>query len=335
MSLIWPIMLIALAVVPLLAGLYFQLLERRAASLAQMGTMRLQGAGAAAGLAAGPRIGRRRHVPPAIFLGAITLLVFSLSRPAVAFGLPHREGTVILAFDVSSSMKADDLKPTRMDAAKDAAATFVDQQPSTIRIGIVAFSDTGLIVQQPTNVKADVLAAIKRLSPQGATSVGDGIFTSLKAISDKPIVLDDAAIQGDLTGVDIGYFGWATVVLLSDGENTSRSDPLVMAQLAANAGVRVSPIGIGSTDGTVVELDGYSVATALDEPLLQKIADTTGGTYYHAADQAELKKVYGSIDLHLAAHGEETEVTSLIAAAALVLLMVGGGLSMRWFGRVP
>ncbi|MEX2228127.1 MAG: VWA domain-containing protein [Dehalococcoidia bacterium] len=329
MSFIWPPMLLSLLLVPILAIAYLRLMGRRAAAGSRLGTTRLTEG------ASGRRVGAHRHLPPAIFLVATALLLAALARPTVVLALPHMEGTVILAFDVSTSMLADDLKPSRMDAAKRAAGIFVGGQPSTIQIGVVAFSDGALIVQQPTTVQVDVLAAIDRLAPQGGTSLGEGMFASLSAIAGRPIVIDPEASEEDLFALDIGYFGSAVIVLLSDGEHTSRSDPISVAQLAANAGVRVLPIGIGSADGTTLEIEGYRVATALNEPLLSAIATVTDGAYFRAADEAELAAVYEAIDLRLAIDGEEVEVTALVAAAAMLLLVVGAGLTMRWFGRVP
>jgi Ca-activated chloride channel family protein len=328
MAFSWPLLLLGLAVVPVLAAAYLWMLKQRAARTAELGTMGLAQTGS------GRRLGRRRHIPPAIFLAAIALLLAALARPKVT-GLPHREGTVILAFDVSSSMRADDLKPSRMAAAKDAAVAFVQNQPSTIKVGVVAFGDGGLVVQRPSSVKSEVEAAIERLSPEGGTSLGEGIMTSLGAIAGKPIVLDQAALDGDLESVDIGYFGSAVIVLLSDGENTARFDPQTAAQIAGNAGVRVFPIGIGRPGGTTVEIDGYRIATSLNEPLLQEIARTTSATYFVAADAGALVKIYDTIDLRLTVEGESMEVTSLAAAVAVLMLVAGGGLTMRWFGRVP
>ena len=324
----WPMMFLSLLLVPVLAVAYVALVRRRAAEMAGLGTM-----GIAQSSARKP-LGWRRHVPPAIFLVAVALLLASLSRPQVG-GLPRREGTVILAFDVSSSMRADDVKPTRMEAAKAAARSFVDKQPSTIQIGLAAFGDGGITVQRPTTVKQDIVAAINRLTPEGGTSLGDGMIASLEAVTGKPIVLSEAALAGNLDGVDIGYFGSAAVVLLSDGENTSRFDPLIVAQLATNAGVRVFPIGLGSAKGATVEIDGYQVATALNEELLQEIAKVTTGTYYAAEDASGLAKVYDTIDLKLTVKGEPREVTSLAAAGAIALMLVGAAFSIRWLGRVP
>jgi Ca-activated chloride channel family protein len=327
MSFTWPLMLLSLSLVPALAAVYLLVIDRRDAQIAQSG-MRL------ADTSSGRRVSRR-HVPPLIFLAAIALLLTALARPTVVVAVPHMEGTVILAFDVSTSMVADDLQPSRIEAAKEAASAFVRAQPSTVEIGVVAFSDGALVVQQPTAVQADILAAIDRLAPQGGTSLSEGMFASLGAISGKPLALTDGASEDDLLSLDIGYFGSAVIVLLSDGEHTSRSNPLDVAQLAAGAGVRVFPIGVGSPGGTTVEIDGYHIATALNEPLLSEIADVTSGEYFRAEDDEQLAAVYEEIDLKLTLEGEETEVTALLAGGAMLLMLVGAALTIRWFGRVP
>jgi Ca-activated chloride channel family protein len=330
MSFIWPTMLFSLLVVPLLLAGYVFLLKRRARQTAALGSMGLFQTGT------GQKLDRRRHLPFVLFMLAITLLLVGFARPELPVELPRVEGTVILAFDVSNSMIADDLEPNRMEAAKEAARNFVENQPPTVQVGIVAFSNGGLVVQQPTNITADLLAAIDRLTPQGATSLGQGIFTSLSAIRGEAIEIDEEALEAeDLQDVDIGYYGSAVIVMLSDGEDTTGIDPLQVSQLAANAGVRVFPIGIGSPEGTVVELDGFSVATVLDERILQEIAGLTNGEYFYAEDTADLESIYDDIDLQLTIRGEKMEVTSIIAGIGLVLFLIGGGLSMLWFGRVP
>ncbi len=328
MSFVWPKLLVLLALAPTFVVGYVLLQRRRTARAAAL---------AAQGFvpsAATRRKRRLRHVPFALFLLALTLMLFALARPQMNLTLPKREGTVILAFDVSNSMIATDLQPTRMDAAKAAAKAFVDKQPTSIKIGVVAFSDGGLVTQAPTNVAGDVIAAIDRLKPQGATSLGKGIFTALNAIAGKPIAIDTEATAGNLDNVDIGYFGSASVILLSDGENTQNPDPVEIAKLAAVAGVHIYPIGIGSPDGTVVELDGFSLATKLDEALLTQIADVTDGTYYHAEDAASLSKVYDKIDLKFTRSTQRTEVTGVATGLGAMLFFVGGALSLVWFGRL-
>jgi Ca-activated chloride channel family protein len=261
-------------------------------------------------------------------------VAFALARPTVSLALPAREGTVVLAFDVSNSMRADDVEPTRLAAAKAAATAFVEQQPNTIRIGVVAFGDTALTVLRPTDVRKEVLAAIDRLSVSGGTSLGQGIYTALSTIAGKPLEIDEQALERDDGEIEIGYFGSSAIVLLSDGENTTEPDPLALAELASTAGVRVHTIGLGTSEGTVVEVDGFSVATALDEELLGEIAEVTDATYDAAADADELADVYGSIDLELKRVEEPREVTALFAAGGGLLLVVGSLLSIAWFGRV-
>ena len=328
MSFASPSLFVALLFVPALIAGYVALQRRRVKRLADLAAQAL------VPVASTRRAGARRHIPFALLVLAATLALLSLTRPMMNLSIPHREGTVILAFDVSNSMLATDLKPTRLDAAKAAAKKFVARQPSTIKIGVVAFSDSGLTAQVPTNVPGDVVAAIDRLSPQGGTSVAAGIFTSLNAIAGKPIALPPEAANGNLDHVNVGYFGNAAIVLLSDGENTSRTDPLEVAKLASVAGVHVYPIGIGSPQGTVVTIDGFNIATALDEQELTDIASVTNGKYFLAQDSTSLASIYGSIKLKFVSHGQDTEVTGLFAGAAAVLLIVGASLSMLWYVRV-
>jgi Ca-activated chloride channel family protein len=327
MSFEWPILLLSLLAVPVLVIAYRAQLRRRDQRRAQLAA---EGLVAAAAL----RPDRWRHVAPLLLLAALTLLLASLARPAATVAEPRREGTVILAFDVSTSMAAKDLSPTRLDAAKAAARTFVAKQPSTIRLGVVAFGDSAVISQQPTNDRTQVLAAIDRLAPQGGTALGRGIVSAISAIAGKPISVDETGQDGTAGGDDLGYYGSAAVVLLSDGENTTEPDPLVLAELASTAGVRIYPIGLGSPQGTVLEVDGFQVATRLDEATLRQIADTTDGTYYAASDTAALSKVYSAINLTWTARTERREITSWFAAVAAALLLLGTGVSVIRSGRV-
>ena len=329
MSLDSPWMLLCLVVVPLLVVAYVGLLRRRSRR-----AERLASEGLVASTASRRGLRWRRHVPFGLFAAAIVLVCVGLARPTMSFALPQREGTVILAFDVSNSMRADDLEPTRLAAAKAAATAFAERQPSTIRMGIVAFGESAVTVLRPTNVQDEVVAAIKRLTPGGGTSLGQGLFTSLGTIAGKPLQIDPAALEEEGGEVDIGFFGSSAIVLLSDGENTSRPDPLRLAELASSAGVRVHAIGIGTPEGSVVEIDGFSVATALDEEQLTAIAEVTDGTYNRAGDAASLERIYESIDLELASVERRREVTALFAAGGGLLLAVGSLLSIAWFGRV-
>jgi Ca-activated chloride channel family protein len=334
MSFAWPFaLLLPVLAVPLLVAGYRDLLRHRAGRRAQLEALGLVPTGTTGTTGTGRPRDRRRHVVPALFLAALTLLLVSLARPQATIAEPRREGTVVLAFDTSGSMAADDLQPSRMEAAKAAARTFVERQPATIRIGVVAFGESGLITRQPTTDRTQVLHAIDRLSPTGGTALGRGIQTSLSAIAGRTVRLDDPEAAGG-DGSDVGYYGSSAVVLLSDGENTDGPDPQEAADLASTAGVKIYPIGLGSPAGTVVELDGFQVATALDEAMLRQIATTTNGEYFNAADESQLQKVYGALDLAWTVEGRRTEVTALLAAAAALLLVLGAGLSVLWYGRV-
>ena len=328
MSLGSPWMLIALVCVPALVLAYAWTLRQRAERSARLASEGLVETSASV------RVRWRRHIPFALFAAALALVCFALARPALSLALPERQGTVILAFDVSNSMRADDLEPTRIQAAKQAATAFVERQPRTIRIGIVTFGDGAVTALRPTKAKAAVLAAIKRLSVGGGTSLGQGLYTSLETIAGKPLTIDESALERDDGAVDIGFFGSSAIVLLSDGENTSELDPLRIAEVASTAGVRVHAIGVGTEEGTVVEIEGFSIATALDEALLTEIAEVTDGSYQQAADATALERIYESIDLELKRVDERREVTALFAGASGLLLALGSVLSIAWFGRV-
>lgn len=323
-----PWALLALVLIPAIVASYVSSARHRSRRAATLATQGLVTTSSSA------RLGRRRHIPFALFALALTALVIGLARPQTNLTTPRREGTVIMAFDVSNSMAADDLEPSRIEAAKIAARAFVEQQPSSIRIGVVAFGDGAVLVQQPTNTPEDVIAAIDRLSVEGGTSLGQGLFAALTAIAGKPLNIDEAALESDLGQVDIGYFGSSTIVLLSDGENNGEPDPLVVAQIASVAGVHIHAIGIGTPEGTVVDIGGFNVATALDAELLSQVATVTDGHYYEAANAAELAKVYNDIDLDFKTVTEHTEVTALFTAGAALLLVLGALLSVFWFGRV-
>ena len=328
MSLRSPWMLVFLACVPVLVLAYAVAMRARAERAARLASEGL------VPTSAGRRARWRRHVPFALFATAIALICFALARPTVSLALPERQGTVILTFDVSNSMRAGDIEPTRIAAAKAAAVAFAKRQPSSVRIGVVAFADSAVTVLRPTNVTADVIAAIKRLSVGGGTSLGQGILTSLDAIAGKKLTIDASALESDAGSVKIGFFGSSTIVLLSDGENTSGPDPLSLAQVASTAGVRIHTIGLGTTQGTVVQIDGFSVATALDEDLLKKIAQVTDGTYDQATDARALAQIYKSIHLELKTVKKPREATALFASAGGLLLVLGSALSLAWFGRV-
>ncbi|MFZ1287596.1 MAG: VWA domain-containing protein, partial [Candidatus Phosphoribacter sp.] len=246
----------------------------------------------------------------------------------------RREGTVVLAVDTSTSMTAADLAPTRIEAARAAAKAFVAQAPGSIRIGVVSFGGGAVVLQAPTTVREDVVAAVDRLVPQGGTSIGQGIFAALQSITGGTLRLTEEQLGGDLDEVDIGYYGSSVLVMFTDGEDTSRLDPLRLAELAGTAGVRIHTVGLGDPQGTTVTVDGFTVATRLDEQLLRDVSETTGGSYFAAPDEAALAAVYGGIDLQWTAEPARTELTALVAVLGLVLLVAGAGTGIVRTGRV-
>jgi Ca-activated chloride channel family protein len=334
MSFIWPTMLFSLLTVPVLVALYVRNQRRRQQIAARYGSMGFVQA------SSGPALGRRRHVPALLFLAGLTILLMALARPQAVVSLPRLQGTVVLAFDVSGSMAATDMEPSRMEAAKAAATEFVLRQPSTVRIGVVAFSDGGLPVLAPTNNQDEILAAIARMGPERGTSLGQGILLAVESVFAKdgaPPIYSNLTPEPTATPepVPAGSYGSAAIVMLTDGENTAPPDPFEAAQVAADRGVRIYPIGIGSSEGAVLEVEGFQVFTRLDEGTLQGIAALTEGSYFNAVDEEELSSVYAALEPQLTIEADPLEVTSLFAGLSILLLTIGGALSMLWFGRVP
>jgi Ca-activated chloride channel family protein len=266
-------------------------------------------------------------------------MTFALARPQSTVNLPRVEGTVILVFDVSGSMSANDIQPTRMEAARSAALGFVDRQPSTVQVGIVAFSDGGLSVMPPTNEKADIIAAINRLSPQRGTSLASGIHSGLELISrstgQQGELSDSAASATPVPAAPAVGGPSGVIVLLTDGENNMSPDPFEAAQSASAANVRIDTIGIGSPQGVTLEINGYVVHTQLDEETLQQISRISGGTYFNARNEEDLRRIYEGIHPRLVMKEEDIEVTSLFTGLGMLLLLLGGALSLLWFGRAP
>ena len=336
MSFIWPTLLLMLLSVPLLVLFYIFLQGRRRRFAARYGSLGLVNDNAGSG------IGMRRHIPALIFLAGITILLFSLARPQATVSVPKIEGTVMLTFDVSGSMAAEDLQPTRMEAAKLAARQFVEQQPSGISIGVVVFSDGGISVQPPTDNREETLTTIDRLVPRRGTSIGNGILVALNTIAvdagDPPILnTNDLSEDPAVAPVEApqGWYPSAVIVLFTDGENNQEPDPTMAAEVAADLGVRVYTVGIGTPAGTTIEVEGMTVHTSLDEAMLQFIAFETGGMYYNAGNENELDRIYNDLEPKLSIKPEEMEMTSIFAGLGMIIFLLGGMLSLLWFGHVP
>jgi Ca-activated chloride channel homolog len=334
MSFVWPTLLISLIFVPVLLYVYFRMQRRRkdlAAKFGALGVIRD---------AKGRGPGTYQHLPPMMFLGGIAILLVSMARPQATISIPRLEGTVVLTFDISGSMAATDLQPTRMEAAKAAASQFVKNQPSSVLIGVVAFSDGGISVQPPTANREETLATIERLVPRRGTSIGNGILVALNTIviqnGGQSILQSNP--QDDTQEALPQPQGWypsSVVVLLSDGENNQDPDPLAAADLAADLGVRIYTVGIGSPQGVDLEVEGFTVHTQLDEQMLNAVSMVSGGQYYNAANEDDLFRIYNDLEPKLSLKREDMEITFLFAALGMLVFLIGGALSMFWFGRVP
>ena len=330
MSFIWPWVLVSLLALPVCVYVYHLLQQKRGRDAASLGTLGIMGEGAARH--AGP--GWRRHVPPIVLLVGVALLAIASARPEIEIPFPRMEGTVLLTFDVSASMAADDVEPTRMDVAKQVGRTLVEQRPESAKIGVVAFGEGGLVVQSPTDDDDALIATIDRLVPQSGTSLGRGILTALN------MVYPEAYLSSDGTAPLAGSAPQAAlaptiIVLLTDGENTDPPDPLEAAQLAIDRGVRVYTVGLGTSEGAVVEIDGFNLATSLNEPVLQEVALLTEGEYFRIEELDDALVVYEEMETEFVVESREIEITSILGGVSMLLLLVGGGLSLLWFGRVP
>jgi Ca-activated chloride channel family protein len=333
MTFLWPAALLALALVPFGILLARRVDHRRRQRLAGLG-----GLGHSTG---GPARRPAERLAAACIVGAFVVLAIALGRPQATISVPRIEGTVVLTFDVSGSMAAEDVAPTRMETAKVAARTIVEQRPAGVVVGVVAFSDGGLSVQAPTAETGRVLQAIDRLAPSRGTSVGQGILASLGAIEkaerDTPAGYysnRSAAPTATPEAVPPGSHAVAAIVLFSDGENNERPDPLAAAQAAADRGIRIVTVGIGTVAGATLDLDGFRVRTRLEEDALRRVADLTAGAYHPAAEVTPAA-VYDGLARNLVVRDEGLELTAPVAALGLLLLVIGAAVSLARSGRLP
>jgi Ca-activated chloride channel family protein len=342
---LWPELLWLLLAIPALIGLYILLLRRKKKQVlryASLGMVR-------DAMGAGQRF--RRHIPALLFLLALTALIIAVARPTATLTLPSQHETIILAMDVSGSMRAADVEPNRIGAAQAAARAFVGDQPASARIGVVSFAATASVVQPPTRNRDDILAAIDRFQLQRGTAVGSGILVSLKTIfpdvefdlrgsnpRDDPrgVPLDKAGASGKTAPKTVppGSYTSAAIILLSDGQTTTGPNPIEAARMAADRGVRIYTVGIGTPNGEILGSEGWSMRVRLDEESLKTIANVTHGEYFYASNALDLKKVYESLNTRLALETRQTEITALLAAAAAVITLLAAFLSMLWFNRV-
>ena len=345
MTFLWIHLLWLLLFVPALVALYFVLLRRKKKAALRYASL------AMVRDAMGARQSIRRHLPPLLMLIALTLLILAIARPAATVTLPSQHETIILAMDVSRSMMAVDVSPNRLSASQAAARAFVADQPSTTRIGVVSFAGTAAVVQSPTQNREDILAAIERFQLQRGTAIGSGILVSLATIfPDAGIDIEafsrrdfgrsrslDKAGKGDkpdFTPVAPGSYTSAAIILLTDGQRTTGPDPIEAARMAADRGIRIFTVGIGTVNGELIGTEGWSMRVRLDEESLKTIANVTRGEYFYAGTAVDLKKIYQTLNSRLSLERKQTEVTALFSAAAAVMALVSGLLSLLWFNRI-
>ena len=330
MSLADPALLaVGLLVVAGLAWAAVAAARRRAAALASAGVV-----------AGGPGRGRGRARLGGVWftIAGVAVLAIAVAGPAASVPVSHASGTVILAMDVSGSMTATDVTPSRLDAAKQAALSFINAQPDSVDIGVVAFQQGGLEAALPTADHAIASAAVRRLTAGGGTSLGDAVLASLSAITRKVVT-----IGRDGSAPNIGYWPSATIVLLSDGQDEAGatsggtgadSDTDAATSVAEKAGVHIDTVGVGTSTGTTVDVDGYHLFTALDQAALKSISQATGGTYHPASDASELDGIASSINLRLTVTNEPLPLAGAFIALALALLAAGAVLTITRTGRV-
>ena len=335
MSFQWPEFLWLGAALPLLVALYVYLLRRRkrfAVRYSSLALMRDAMSGAS----------WRRHVPPLLILFALAALIVAIARPSATMTLPSQHETVILAMDVSGSMRASDVEPNRLAAAQAAAKAFIGDQPSHVRIGIVAFAGTATVAQAPTTNKDDLYAAIDRFQLQRATAIGSAIIVSLAVlfpdggydVASYSYAAEKKKPPPNFKPVPPGSYGSAVIILLTDGQRTTGPDSLLAARLAAERGVRIFTVGVGTPEGKIVGFDGWSMHVRLDEETLRAIADLTRGEYVYAGNAPDLKKIYQTMNSRLVMETKKTEVGAFFSAAAALLVLLAAGLSLAWFNRI-
>lgn len=351
MDFVWPQFLWLLLAVPLLVWAYVAALRRNRQALTFASLRIVKDA-----MRPGARY--RRHIPPALLLIGLAAGLMAIARPVAKVTLPTEGRVIILAIDVSLSMRATDVKPDRITAAQEAAKAFVKEVPAGIKVGIVTFAGTASVAQAPTYNRDELVAAIDRFALQRHTAIGSGIMQSLATIfPDEGIVVEQGFTGGwgmrppekprdapiaqapknaekkEFKPVPPGSYSSAAIILLTDGRRTTGPDPLESARMAADRGVKVHTVGFGTASGAPVNMDGFSMYMMFDEETLKGIANLTRADYFHAANGEALSKIYSTLNTRFTLEKKESEITALLAAAAALFFVVAGALSVMWFNR--
>ena len=351
MTFLWPQFLWLLLALPLLVLLYVWLLRRKKKMALRYASLSIVRE------AMGKGQSFRRHIPPLLFLFSLAFMLMASSRPFAVIALPSDQQTIMLAMDVSGSMRATDVKPNRLVASQEAAKAFLAELPRNVRVGIVAFAGTAAVVQPPTLSREDLVAAIDKFQLQRGTAIGNGIVVSLAelfpnagldiasmqsgrdrqrgvAIDQQPAPGKDSKEKQLFVPVAPGSYTSAAIILLTDGQRTTGVDSMDAAKAAADRGIRIYTVGVGTVDGETIGFEGWSMRVKLDEETLKGIARATQAEYFYAGTAADLKKVYESLSSRLTVVKKETEISGLLALAAAAFALLSAGLSLAWFNRI-
>lgn len=347
LTFMWPQFLWLLLAMPLLVAVYIWLLRRKTKLALRYASLSIVKEAMGAGMH------WRRHVPPALFLLAIAAMLLAAARPFAVIALPSTQETIILAMDVSGSMRASDVKPNRLVASQDAAKAFLKELPRDVRVGIVAFAGTASVVQPPTLRREDLVTAIDKFQLQRATAIGSAIVVALSEVFPEEGIDLSALTYGNVRqrGISIdqvkpknpkkefvpvppGSYNSAAIILLTDGQRTTGIDSMDASKMAAERGVRVYTVGVGTVEGETIGFEGWSMRVRLDEPTLKAIALQTQAEYFYAGTAENLKQVYEKLSSRLTVEKKETEISGLLALVASILAIASAALSLLWFNRI-
>ena len=312
MSFASPAFLAALAIVPL-ALLAHSMSRRRARRYA----VRYPGVATLAPLL--PRVSSwRRIVPLTLFLASLAMLALALARPHATVAVPKEQASIVLVTDVSRSMLAEDVDPSRLEAARAAALSFLEELPEEARVGAVAFSTDPHTVEAPTDNRGEIEDLIDALSADGGTAAGDALAAAVGLVDgpaeDRPP---------------------AAIVLLSDGETTTGRDPLPVARQAGRMGIPIHTVALGTRTATITTPDGTLIPVPPDPEAMRRIAELSGGRAFEVDDSDELSGLYEELGSRVATEEEEREITGAFAAGGIVLLMAAAALGTRATARLP
>ena len=322
MSFASPYTLLLLLALPVLVGLYVGEQQRRRQAAEAFVVHRMQAS------VAPRRPGWRRHLPMLALLLAMIVLIAAAARPQRTIATPIERASIMLATDVSGSMTATDVKPNRLVAAKQAARAFLDKVPARVNVGVMAFNQTPTVLASPTTDREAARTAIAKMTSSGGTASGEAIATAVTSLRTNPKSQSDPNEQPPP----------AAIVLLTDGKSTSGRNAVEAARAAGTAGIRVYTVALGTDSGTITvpRKDGTTVTRPVppDPAALEQIAQAAGGQSFTAETTDRLSEVYEQLGSQLGHKNTKREITAEFAGGGLALLLLGGVMSLGWFGRL-